>query len=62
MKVEVEMRNTPTFDIPINVKGYIVARLDNGELWYYGLFESKEKAKTIARQIGNGVVMKKGEE
>lgn len=36
--------------------GFIVARLDGIKLWYYGIYDSKERAENVAREIGNGVV------
>lgn len=37
--------------------GYLVARLCDGELWYYGIYGTDSKAKEVAIEIGNGVVL-----
>ncbi len=42
--------------------GYLVARqyitVEHGaSLWYYGHFESKERAKRAAIELGNGVLL-----
>ena len=36
--------------------GFMVARLDGIDLWYYGIYNDKERAENVAREIGNGVV------
>ena len=45
--------------------GYLVARHDltlgKPELWYYGLYESIERAQQVAYDIRNGVVLEIGE-
>lgn len=37
--------------------GYMVARLVNATLWYYGLYDSMDKAAQAAVEIGNGVIL-----
>ena len=37
---------------------FIVARLVNGELWYYGMYESEEQANNVREEFENGVVLK----
>ena len=37
--------------------GYLVARVVDGELWYYGLYERKDRADKAAAEIGNGIVV-----
>ena len=39
------------------VSGYVVARLVNAELWYYGIYDIQWRAEEVAEQLGNGVVM-----
>ena len=36
---------------------YIVARLVAGELWYYGRYESIERAEMVAAEFENAVVI-----
>lgn len=47
-------------------QGYMVARYDitlgKPELWYYGLYESIERAQQVAYEIRNGVVLEIGED
>lgn len=51
MKATVEINNVST-----NSNGkYIVARVFNGELWYWGRWDNKETAYEVAAEIG-GVV------
>ena len=35
--------------------GFMVVRQDDGELWYYGTFDTEERAKEVAIEIGNGL-------
>lgn len=52
MKVEIKINNMPE-----SVKNpYIVLRQDNGSVWYYGAYNDKRQAESIARDIGNGFV------
>lgn len=41
--------------------GFMVARLCHSEskpeLWYYGTYESEERANEVAMELGNGVVL-----
>lgn len=37
---------------------YIVARLVNGEFWYYGMYETEEDANKVREEFENGVVLK----
>lgn len=37
--------------------GYMVARLVNATLWYYGLYDSMERAAKVAVELGNGVIL-----
>ena len=46
-------------NLPVLIReGFMIARQDNGELWYYGTSRSEEDAHLIAKSIGNGVVLK----
>lgn len=44
----VKVNNVP----PGNTVKYIVARISDGELWYWGRWHEKEKAERIAAEIG----------
>lgn len=37
--------------------GYMVARLVNATLWYYGLYNTMERAAEVAVELGNGVIL-----
>ena len=37
---------------------YIVAKRVNGELWFWGAWNDKNKANAVALELGNGVVVK----
>lgn len=55
IEVEVEILNMPE---TIEKPGFIVARLNNSNLWYYGCYLSEERAIEVAHILGNGVVLK----
>ena len=42
--------------------GFIVVRRDDHDasLWFYGVYESKELARNVAIEIGNGLVLEVG--
>lgn len=47
------------YNLPGEIKtGYMVARQDAARLWYYGTFDTEERAKEVAVELGNGVVIK----
>lgn len=37
---------------------FIVARLVDGELWYYGTYETEEEANKVRSEFENGIVLK----
>ena len=54
------VRNVPNYPLD---KGFMVARVVDADLWFYGLYDSDIRAGEVAREIGNGVVIEiKGEE
>ena len=36
---------------------YIVARRVDGELWFWGAWNDRDKANDVAEELGNGVVL-----
>lgn len=59
MKIEVEVNNLPKS--AENYK-YIVARLVDGGLWFYGAWNAEhyEKAKQAAGEFENGILLENG--
>lgn len=53
--VNVFIRNLPV-SFGALTEGFMVARVDGIDLWYYGIYNDKERAESVAREIGNGVV------
>jgi hypothetical protein len=38
--------------------GFMVARrATDGQLWYYGIYGSEKRARNVAEEIGNGLVL-----
>ena len=56
LKVRAFVKNCPMFVIG-NEDNVMVAILVDSELWYYGLYATWERAKEVARGLGNGVVL-----
>lgn len=54
MHGSIEVKN-----IPEELKRYIVARVDHGELWFWGSWDEKDKAREMAAGFDNGVVIEK---
>lgn len=40
----------------------VVRRLEDCSLWYYGSYETYQRAQGVALEIGNGFVVQKGNE
>ena len=38
-------------------EGYVVARNYEGNLWYYGTYETEKRAFEVAQELDNGVVI-----
>lgn len=53
MKVDLKINNIqPGYNEP-----YVVARLIDGKVWYWGRYETIEEAESIAEHFDNAVVM-----
>lgn len=53
MKVSIKINNIqPGYNEP-----YVVARLIDGTLWYYGRYDSMERAEMVAAEFENAVVI-----
>lgn len=58
--------NKGLFNIEVNnvsqTSGYpgqfVVARLVDGKLWYYGSYESEERAEEVRREFENGIILR----
>ena len=44
-------------NLTVDTIGFIVARLVDCDLWYYGVYETQERAEEVAEALGNGVVI-----
>lgn len=54
MKVQIEIMNMPKY---AEAQGYIVANAIDGQLWFYGSYDSCEKAIQISKQMESSVVI-----
>lgn len=55
LRVNLFVKNCPVSIIESD-STVMVARLVDGELWYYGLYDTWERAEEVAKELGNGVV------
>lgn len=44
-------------NLPKTPNGWIVARSEKAKLWYWGSYETEERAIMVAKQLGSGVVL-----
>ena len=56
LKVNTFVKNCPVSIIKTEDK-VMVARLVDSELWYYGMYATWERAKEVAKELENGVVL-----
>ena len=49
------VKNCPVNIIEIEAK-FMVARLVDTDLWFYGLYDTNERALEVASKLGNGFV------
>ena len=56
LTVRTFVKNCPVSIIE-NEDKVMVARLVDSELWYYGMYDTWERAKEVAKELGNGVVL-----
>jgi len=55
LRVHLFVKNCP-LSIIRSESTVMVARLVDAELWYYGLYDTWERAEEVAKELGNGVV------
>lgn len=48
-------------NLPLQAERFIVARLSNGGLWYWGSWSNKSEAEKAAMQFDNGIVLERKE-
>ena len=55
--VTAKILNIPDkFDL--SESGYMVVKVIDAEMWYYGFYDDEEKANQAANEIENGAVLK----
>lgn len=52
--VKVAVNNCPDKEFGV---GYMVARLVNSNLWYYGFYDTMDRAAEVATSLENGLVL-----
>lgn len=50
---QIDVKNLPSYDLDC----YTVFRLDDGDLWFYGTYENEDRAKEVAKELGNALVV-----
>ena len=56
-----QMCKVTVHNVPEHAEGYIVARVSNGSLWYWGSWKDEADAEECARNVGGIVVRKVSE-
>lgn len=54
LDVKVAVNNCPEKELGT---GYMVARLVDSNLWYFGHYNSMDRAAEVAVELGNGVIL-----
>lgn len=54
---KVIIRNVPESLINGSREGFVVARVDETVMWYYGCYETYERASQVALELNNGIVI-----
>ena len=57
IKCTADINNVPEYVLNGQEQGFMVARLVDTSLWYYGIFEDTTTATDVAEIIGNGLVL-----
>lgn len=60
LTAKVKVNNTPLSIIRSSGK-FVVARDVNGALWYYGTYETEERANEVVEELGDGVILETAE-
>ena len=59
MLVQMNINNVPkNINAVTNYGEYLVVRNCDNELWYYGIYEEELRAQSVAKEIGNGIVVR----
>jgi len=48
-----KINNLPSYELD----GFVVVRSDNATLWYFGMYDTHERAFEVAMSLGNGLVV-----
>lgn len=54
---KVIIHNVPESIINGSRTGFVCARVSESDLWYYGCYETFERASEVALELGNGMVI-----
>ena len=54
MSVIAEVKNVPD---DVDTEGYMVVRVYEGELWYYGIWYNRDYAERAMSEIDNGILL-----
>ena len=53
IKADVVVRNLPSYEL----REFTVFRAIDAELWFYGSYETRERAREVALELGNGIII-----
>lgn len=55
-----EYNGIPVKNIPPKVREYVVARLVDGEYWFYGSYGTAGRARQVADEVGGTLIYASG--
>lgn len=55
MKISIDVKNVPEY--AKEKSGFMVASALDGELWFYGLYETYERAREVVRFVTKAVIL-----
>lgn len=46
-------------NLPDEIDKYVVARVCDGELWFWGTWDDKDEAENVVNDVENGIVLRR---
>lgn len=46
-------------NLPDDIEKYVVARVCDGELWFWGTWDDKDKAEKVVNDVENGILLRR---
>lgn len=46
-------------NLPDEIDKYVIARVCDGELWFWGTWDDKDEAENVVNDVENGIVLRR---